>query len=373
MIGRILEKLAASHDLQVLPHLCVRTRYPRSTCRSCQEVCPANAIQIDQESVVLLEHCSGCEACVAACPTGVFRRPTNKDAARRNLLKDAAARDGLVRITCAMDRTEEGVVILPCLAGLSWEHFVAPLAWGGTKVQIKRIACDSCPLKGGMVQYERTVRQVRHFLNCFSLPAERIEEVKEFNTVLRSKHDPASEESIGRRDLFGLFRKRTVEASLRLLPEKGKDHEGRRWEQKGDDRFTFLFSLLQDLGEVPEGRFPADVVPALDVTISDRCVGCNVCETLCPTGAFRREVQGDDVRLYFTLSRCVGCRICAEACLPKAITFLDTLDLQEWARGEERKLIEIPAKVCKACSTPFSGLPGEICPRCFGSLQRGKR
>ena len=62
--------------IQVEPTRCLVVRSPRATCQRCQEVCPAQAIHLDGQSVRLDEGaCLGCGLCLTACPTGVFSCP----------------------------------------------------------------------------------------------------------------------------------------------------------------------------------------------------------------------------------------------------------------------------------------------------------
>ena len=54
----------------VVPPLCVVTRYRASSCRRCLDVCPGEAIQVSPWLQVEPDHCSSCGACAAVCPTG---------------------------------------------------------------------------------------------------------------------------------------------------------------------------------------------------------------------------------------------------------------------------------------------------------------
>jgi len=270
-------------------------------------------------------------------------------------------------------KTSEGAAVFPCLAGLLPSTLIAPFVRDCGRVEIKRIDCRECSLEPAMVQYRQTLKRTRQILSRFPDRGSEIVEVESFPKGTERKRRTVAAEGVGRREFFGLFRKRTMETALCLFPETVGETRKIRWEGKGDPRRTVLLSLLRQLGAVGEKPLPGSVLGTLGLKVSEACVGCNVCETLCPTGALRREVRKDAARLYLTPAGCVGCRICAEACLPKAITFSEEIILPAWLQEKEHLLAEVAPRKCNVCGEPFVGVPGKTCLNCIGTVKIGGR
>jgi ferredoxin len=371
MIHRFLNKLGRGPAIETRAHLCLRTRFARARCRRCQEVCPAGAVSLDGDAVALRESCSGCEACIAACPAGVFAAPVSREVSRRSRLRELVEADPKLLVTCAerAPAGSESALVLPCLGGLAKEYLIAAFAWGARHIEIQAGHCEACAQAAALSQYERSVHEARRLLACFDRPADGIEEVSSAESRMgegsSSELPPA--ERLGRREFFSYFRKRAAQAAAEAPVEASTEEQEARWTHEEHPLRAFLLEVLPALGSPGQAHLPAAGFPVADLIVSPACIGCNVCETLCPTGAIRREVQSESaLSLMFTPGRCTGCGICAQACLPKAIGFSEAVDVNELVSGAEKLLIDIKGKPCRICSRPFLGLPGDLCPRCLG-------
>ncbi len=372
MIHRLLDKLGRGPAIETRPYLCLRVRFARSGCKRCQEVCPAGAVSLDGATVALRESCSGCEACIAACPAGVFAAPVFREQPRRNRLRQLVEADPRLVITCAAQAPggSDSALVLPCLGGLAQEYLIAAFAWGARYVEIRRGCCESCAQAAALPQYERSLNDARRLLACFGIPTDAIEDLPSAASSMEaaSPLESPTTEQLGRREFFSYFRKRAARAGAEARVEASPEGQEARWRQEEHPLRAFLLEVLPALGSPGQAHLPAAGFPVADLIVSPACIGCNVCETLCPTGAIRREVQSEsELSLMFTPGRCTGCGICAQACLPKAIAFSEAVDVNELVSGTEKLLIDIRGKPCRVCSRPFLGLPGDLCPRCLGT------
>ncbi|MFR8956919.1 MAG: 4Fe-4S dicluster domain-containing protein, partial [Collinsella intestinalis] len=51
---------------------CLACKSEKSSCHACMDVCPVNAIEIEDGAIDVLDSCRKCGLCVAACPTEAF-------------------------------------------------------------------------------------------------------------------------------------------------------------------------------------------------------------------------------------------------------------------------------------------------------------
>jgi formate hydrogenlyase subunit 6/NADH:ubiquinone oxidoreductase subunit I len=133
--------------------------------------------------------------------------------------------------------------------------------------------------------------------------------------------------------------------------------------------------LLKVLGELPVARvIPMPVLAAAaplgDLAVDRQCVGCNVCETLCPSGALRHRDSGAGYALEFEPALCTGCRVCEDACFYKAIHVRESADASVLLSRPHRTLLAAPRQICGACREPFLGESPGLCPPCRVSDRR---
>ena len=117
-----------------------------------------------------------------------------------------------------------------------------------------------------------------------------------------------------------------------FLPKGNEDRF--EWGKKIPRKHHRLIKALEALAVGDLKKNSVGYLPLEQVSITHNCSGCNICSTLCPTGALSRVQKNNSVVISFNIRQCVGCGLCQEACPEKEVT------LDEALNGYDRKLRE---------------------------------
>ena len=107
---------------------CLTCKSEKSTCRKCAEVCPVNAVDIDDGEVEITDACRKCGLCVPVCPTEAVLSPKIQPKKLYDAVAAAATAHTTAYVTCtrALGRNPEpNEVVLPCVAALGPETLFA--------------------------------------------------------------------------------------------------------------------------------------------------------------------------------------------------------------------------------------------------------
>ena len=110
---------------------CLTCKNEKSGCTACMDVCPVNAIEVEEDAIEILDSCRKCGLCAAACPTEAIISPR---LAPKNLYDDivsAATSHETAYVTCtrALKRMpRENEVVVACVGDITAETWFSVLA-----------------------------------------------------------------------------------------------------------------------------------------------------------------------------------------------------------------------------------------------------
>ncbi len=361
----------ASPKLRVHPERCMLVRNRNANCLHCAEVCPAEAITLNDEGIcVHPERCVGCGTCASSCPTGCLEAASPTDEQLFDITQRALALQGhAVAFACeqALGRNAPGeavgslhgainVIGVTCLGRIDESLLVEAVARGAASLQLISGHCAACEHHRGGKLCDDVVQSATSLLASMGAPVpfKRLT-VDEVHLVpptvsprITSVDDRESPEAPSGEPSF---RHRTVPgARTALVPGASKDFTSIFPHVQADgtlphfvpERRLRLFNSLKALGEAQE----AEVATRLwgQVSLNEElCRSCRMCTVFCPTGAIARFDAGDGAfGVEHRSALCMQCRMCETICPEQAITVSDIVNLDEFLSGKKFRFTMLP-------------------------------
>ncbi|HET8577193.1 MAG TPA: 4Fe-4S dicluster domain-containing protein [Methylomirabilota bacterium] len=369
--------------------LCSRFRTPKSACSACAELCPTGAIRIADRGAEIVGTCHGCGVCFAACPNGAFRITKKDDQTILGEIRERCTPPpSEFRIRCARGEGAADLVV-PCLGRLTEVMVLEPLRLRAQAVEILEPACDACPSKRAVAGLRGLLRRAR-FLS--ELVGRESDAIRRRRVPLRSGI-AKQERPVTRRDFLRAMQSQAVglaaSTSLPAFPvsaaPEGPSFRDLLEQRRDNPKRSLLIECLKGFaareGEAPQvASRPSPAIRAVEVPAGDalmaalevtpRCTACNVCATLCPTGAIIADWTDSEFVLRFRPWACTNCEVCVLVCGPKAIHARRTARLDSLLGTQEVRLFQAPKATCRLCRDAFPASGSEICPLCTEMQKR---
>jgi len=361
--------------------LCSRFRSTKSECAACAAVCPApGAVRLGDgagnNGAAINATCVGCGACVSACPNGAIRLLEDDQRVAERIAQKVRVGEAF-RFAC--NRAEgHAEMVLPCLSRLTEALVLEPIRRGAQRVELCAPDCSGCGLRKTAQQWERTLAFSQALCESAGLGVARISRVQVQVGDAEEIRLPARTPN-SRRRLFGAIAERlkasgdapplATEVVEEAEPEPFRDIVQRHSE---NSKRTDLLQVLDAMPglNVTSKVVPTAGIPLAQLEVDQRCVACNVCETLCPTGALTHREEGGNYALDFDAAQCTGCRVCELACYHQALHLRETVDLALLFQRSRVTLVSDKLSKCQACGERIFGTAANFCPACQVSGDR---
>jgi ferredoxin len=305
---RAKDKLeGATGTVKVIPSRCLRMRFNKSTCSTCLECCPGEAITLEGGLAVKEDSCTGCMLCASDCPSDALQ-------AEAFSLLGAVAALKKVRspvLGCSVAGNTPAHERAPCLGLLSEEHLIALAILIDAPIQLNLTGCAGC-VNGPIVAVLR----------------ERAKSVAQMTTVdtgkviLVEKEKDLSFDDIhyDRRGFFRAFRNLSIRGTSAVIGGLSDNKPTVSFAQKTLPIKRMLLNSVLSSGAGEVHRKAILLHYYYDLSVDETCNLCFACAGACPSGAItmERDRPGDGV--MFNPSLCSGCGLCAGFCMLGSIT-----------------------------------------------------
>lgn len=295
---------------------CLRSGPGRSECAECRDVCPIPGFSLSESAITLPSECDSCHLCTAACPEGAIYGMLPSS----NLLNQNE-----IVLRCEFV-IQPGIAAVPCVGALP-KAFLEVAAVRKRSIHLVTGPCDLCERHMGLALCEQ-----------------RIARIQETRSLIWNRSERPFSKAPERRRLLGWLARSVIPFRMRateyreMLPEE----------------------FISDADRVRP-------------VFTDRCVGCPVCEAVCPHHVFHRNETDMGVSFQIMDQQCTGCGKCLDSCPLQGVT------IEGSAQRGVRK-VEMERQICPECKEVFNGQV-DACPRCrltgtqglFASTRNTKR
>lgn len=318
---------------------CLACKYEKSSCTKCVDVCPVDAIEIEDGGIDIHDNCRKCGLCVPVCPTEVFVSPKLQPKKVYDAVARAAASHETAYVTCtrALRRIpHENEVVLACVGDITPETWFSILVdYPNVSVYLPLGICDKCRNPQGEELLGNAIAQAEEWAGvgmglevearALTCKKRREFERKEFmDNIMRttgltvSKLNPAT-------------------AAIATVAQRLKEHNSRiaaleRTLNKATGTTTQKRRRILTQGRqllLSSLQTHPDLAQNIEITTPTcdfaKCTLCGECVRACPTYACDLVGAG---RFSLEPTYCVGCGLCVEVCEEHALT-METHDARD--------------------------------------------
>jgi energy-converting hydrogenase A subunit P len=347
-------------------YACVRSLQKNSTCSSCFDVCPVDAIEIISKNSISLPslnlfRCVGCAGCVSICPSSALR--VDEYRSKEFFFNFLEHSENI--ISCQMS--------VPCLAAISVEELIS-LSILKDEVILDSGHCGTCDIaKVCKEQIDQTFEEAIYLLDA--LECDHKLQMKSLSVV-----SDQVDKNPTRRDFFNTFTlknalqtKSSFEKKVDMAIDEFKTHtielnqiKDIRQKSEISNRRKFFYMALKRLNR-PSTYHVIDAkelsFTSLKLVDEEKCTACQMCYRICPTKALSSDAKNS--KIDFDSYLCINCNSCVDVCDYDAIASSPSFNIKDFFEPTLKRLITFNIKLCNMCGGYFSSIGGALsCKRC---------
>lgn len=310
---------------------CLACRSEKSTCTACMDICPVDAISIEDGGIEIADSCRKCGLCSSVCPVEAFVAPQIMPKKLYEKIASAAIQYETCYVTCtrALRRIpRDNEICLACIGDVPAEVWFALLCdFDNVSVYMPLDICEKCRTTTGEDSLGDAIATAEEWsglnMDLIVDPSElvcvkrREYERKEFaDKILKStglavkKLSPAAVAAHTAADRIKRHQKRITELERQLNAACGTTTTKRRRILTGRRQL-----LLDELRAMPSLAEHIEVeLPQCD---ESKCTMCGDCVEKCPVYASDLNENGT---FSVEATYCIGCGLCVDVCDQHAIT-----------------------------------------------------
>lgn len=346
--------------------LCLNIRGRIGHCERCATACHSDALSLTLDALeVDREKCTGCGACVTACPAGALRLSGFSPARFLEALADKIE----VHLHCTESADSGGGVVIPCFKVLDDRLLAAAQADGVETVVLHGLdRCAGCHHGGALHEVESMRLGLEKELGESAdrlLLATRVAKTKEYRQVRQREDQP----HLNRRAFLRFAGAHSAGGVVRwLVPVEEDDGVPDLPFFQGDPETTRRPHPYQSLLADRVGRVPwrdDTALPWRARSLAEYCTGCMVCGQRCPTGALLAKEEDQTRSISFEQALCTDCGLC-EALCPVDAVLTHRVSGHEAVEARRSVLMMRRLVVCDRCGTTFQPETADTttCPTC---------